>query len=199
MSVLAPPKKDINDNLLYELLFIEEDLEGVDVPHNDALVLTVNICNYDVRMVLIDHRSSSDAVYLNAYNKLRRFIPSKNVRSINTPIYSFSRDPIWPICTVDVRVRIGEATTNVEFFVINIDFPYNVLLGRNWPRGVKAVTFPFHQKLKFPSLKRVVVVRGKQEDVQYCFNLVVQGSLLEKPIHRIPPKSLSLLMGQVCL
>ena len=57
MSVLAPPKRDRENNMFYELAFTEEDLEGVDVPHNDALVLEVNIYNYDVRKVLIDLKS----------------------------------------------------------------------------------------------------------------------------------------------
>ena len=56
----------MNDNLLYEFSFTKEDLEGVDVPHNDALVFTVNICNYDVRRVLINPGSSLEVMYLNA-------------------------------------------------------------------------------------------------------------------------------------
>lgn len=38
MSVVAP-KRDRDDNLIYELTFTEEGLVGVDVPYNDALVL----------------------------------------------------------------------------------------------------------------------------------------------------------------
>ena len=64
-------------------------------------------------------------------------------------------------------------TTSVEFFVMNIDSPYNVILGRNWLGVMKPVASPFHQKLKFLSPKGVVVVRVEQEDARYCFNLVV--------------------------
>ena len=53
MSVLVP-KRDRESNLMYELSFTEEDLEGDDTPHNDALVMMVNICKYDVKRVLID-------------------------------------------------------------------------------------------------------------------------------------------------
>lgn len=85
-------------------------------PHNDALVLMVNIYNMMLRE-LIDPGSSSEVIYLNTYNQLRRFIPRKNVRTIDAPIYSFSGEPVWPICIVDVSVRIGEVTTNTEFFL----------------------------------------------------------------------------------
>ncbi|KAM7461661.1 hypothetical protein LguiA_029782 [Lonicera macranthoides] len=49
MSVLAPSKRDRENNMVYQLSFSEEDLEGVDVPHNDALVIMANICNFDVK------------------------------------------------------------------------------------------------------------------------------------------------------
>ena len=59
-------------------------------------------------------------------------------------------------------MRIGEVTTNMKFFMMNIDSPYNAILGRNWLGEIKVVYSPFHQKLKFPSSKGVVVVWGKQ-------------------------------------
>lgn len=62
MSILALPKKDRENNLFYELSFTKEDLEGVNVPHNNALVMMVSICNYDVKRVLIDTGSSSNVM-----------------------------------------------------------------------------------------------------------------------------------------
>lgn len=111
-------------------------------------------------------------VPINAYNQLRRFILRKNVRSIDESIYSFSSEPVWPVCIVDVSVKIGE-TTNMKFFVMNINSPSNGILGRNWLRQMKAMASPFHQKIKFSFPEGVVVVRGKQEDAQYCFNIAV--------------------------
>lgn len=70
MLVLAPMKWDREDSLLYELSFTEKTLEGVNVSHDDAIVLVVNICNYDVKRVLIDPESSSEVMYHNAYNQL---------------------------------------------------------------------------------------------------------------------------------
>ena len=105
----SPPKRDKEDNLLYELSFTEKDLEGIDTPHNDALVLTVNICSYDVRRVLIDLGSSSEVMYLNAYNRLQKYIPKKDIRAVDAPIYSFSGDPVWPICIVYVGILCGQS------------------------------------------------------------------------------------------
>ena len=78
---------------------------------------------------------------------------------------------------------------------MNIDSPYNALLGRNWLGEMRAVASPFHQKLKFPSPKGVVVIRGKQHDARYCFNLAIRGSLSEKK--EIPSSSESPVVATV--
>lgn len=163
MSILAP-KRDWESNLLYKLTFTEKDFNGVDVPHNDAMVLMVNICNYDVKRVLINPGNSLEIMYLNLYNKLHRFIRRKNIRSIDAPIYSFNGESVLPIAIVDVPVRIGEVKISMEFFVMNIDSSYNAILKRHWLGEMKAVVSLFHQKLKFPSPKGTMVVQGKQED-----------------------------------
>lgn len=112
-------------------------------------------------------------MYLNLYNKFKRFIQRKNTQSVDAPIYNFNGDTMWSNAIVDIPVRIGEVTTNVDFFVMNINSLYNPILGRNWLGEAKAVASLFHQKLKFPSSKGVMVVRVKQEDAWYCFNLAV--------------------------
>lgn len=77
------------------------------------------------------------------------------------PIYSFNRELVWSIAIVDVLVRIREVTTNIEFFMMNIESSYNSILGRNWLGEMKVVASPFHWKLKFLSPKGVIVVRSK--------------------------------------
>lgn len=61
MSVLVP-KRNREKKLIYEFMFTEEGLNGVDTPHNDVLVLMANICNFDVKRVLTDHGSSSEVM-----------------------------------------------------------------------------------------------------------------------------------------
>lgn len=63
---------------------------------------------------------------------------------------------------------------------MNIDLIYNAILGRGWLGKMKAVTSPYHQKLKFPLKEGIMVVRGKQEDACHCFRLAVQSALVEK-------------------
>ena len=45
---------------------------------------------------------------------------------------------------------------------------------------MRAVAYPYHQKLKFPSKEGIVVIKGKQEYACYYFALIVQSALAEK-------------------
>ena len=47
--------------------FTEEDACKVFHPHDDALVVTMEIAGYSTRRVLIDNGSSADIIYLTAF------------------------------------------------------------------------------------------------------------------------------------
>lgn len=128
-------------------------------------------------------------MYSNLYEKLKAFILAKKVRATDAPIYSFSGETVRPICIIEVLFRISEIVVNVELFVMNIDSPYNAILGRSWFGDMKAVASLFHQKLKFLSPKGVVVVRGKQENAHFCFNLAMKGPCLKSKSAPNPNRS----------
>jgi hypothetical protein len=47
--------------------FSEEDAKGIHQPHDDALVITMNIADFTTRRVMIDNSSSANILYLSAY------------------------------------------------------------------------------------------------------------------------------------
>lgn len=50
--------------------FIEEDDNGVVFSHNDAVIMILNMKNYDVHCILIDNKSSTIILYFDALVKL---------------------------------------------------------------------------------------------------------------------------------
>lgn len=50
-------------------IVFEED-DGVQLPHNDAIVITLNVKNYDVHRILISNGSSTDILYYDALLKI---------------------------------------------------------------------------------------------------------------------------------
>ena len=51
------------------ITFTEEDTQGVQFPHNDAVVVSLNIANYAVRRILVDNESSADILFYDAFQE----------------------------------------------------------------------------------------------------------------------------------
>lgn len=71
-------------------------------------------------------------------------ISSKNIRSVNALIYSFSGDGV-----ADLYCQCFNQGGRNGFHngLMNIDLPYNAILDKNWLNEMKAVPSSFHQKL----------------------------------------------------
>ena len=63
---MEPKKRKIKD----EITFSKADLHGINHPHDDPIVIFLNIFNYDVRQVLIDNRSSIDVLFYDAFVRI---------------------------------------------------------------------------------------------------------------------------------
>ena len=111
---------------------------------------------------------------MNLYQSLN--IPSKDIIQVSSPVYSFSGEAVWPDGRVRLLVRVRPVQTIMEFMIVDVDAPYDAIMGRNWLGEIKAVASSFHQKLKFPSDKGIVEVRGNQEQARLCFYMAVRGT-----------------------
>ncbi|XP_028113209.1 uncharacterized protein LOC114311293 [Camellia sinensis] len=53
------------------LSFSTKDLERVQMPHNDALVVTLHVKDFDIKRILIDQRSSVEIMYYDAFKQMK--------------------------------------------------------------------------------------------------------------------------------
>jgi hypothetical protein len=65
------------------------------LPHNDPLVVTLRIGNYDVQKVLINQGSFAEIMYQDLYEKLG--LNEAELSSFTTPIFGFSGEPTVPL------------------------------------------------------------------------------------------------------
>lgn len=58
--------------------FGPRDLQGISLPHNDALVIQAKVAGYDVRRVFVDSGSSVNVIFQEALDQmnLEGYIPS---------------------------------------------------------------------------------------------------------------------------
>ncbi|XXG47107.1 hypothetical protein AAC387_Pa02g1806 [Persea americana] len=156
--------------------FSNKDLEDVELPHNDALVLTLKLQNFLVQRALVNPGSSSEVLYYDCFKKLG--LKDEDLQAARTPLVGFSSKPVYPKGKISLRVQVRGACRQVDFLVVDVPSPYNVIMGRTWLHSMEAVPSTRHQKLKFPLENRsgrteVITVRGDQRMARQCLLAVL--------------------------
>ena len=72
--------------------FSDEDKIGTIQPHDDALVITLQIEDYDVRRVMVDQGSSAEIMYPDLYNGLG--LRAEDLTPYSSPLVSFEEKVI---------------------------------------------------------------------------------------------------------
>lgn len=156
-SVGSTPKKPKTTEHLWSITFTDHDLQRVQTPHNDSLVVTVQISTHSVKRVLVDQGSSAEIMYLSLFKELN--IPQSSLVPTNVPLIGFSGTPVWPLGKIVLPVVTGLVAVNMEFIVVDAPSPYNAILGRNWLHSIKAIASTYHQVVWY------IGATGRQEDL----------------------------------
>ncbi|XP_012837573.1 PREDICTED: uncharacterized protein LOC105958118 [Erythranthe guttata] len=165
------------------ITFGVEDETGIQQPHNDALVITAMVANYDVARILVDTGSSADIIYYECFRQMRL---NFEVRKVDTALIGFAGEVVQPMGEVTLPVSLGtdplKATRAVRFLIIDAPSTYNMIMGRPSMNAFEAVVSTFHMKMKFPVLDRVGEVRGDQETSRRCYNQALRGQRRINPV-----------------
>uniref|UniRef100_A0A2N9GJG2 Reverse transcriptase domain-containing protein n=1 Tax=Fagus sylvatica TaxID=28930 RepID=A0A2N9GJG2_FAGSY len=119
MVIQRPPKNVCLDDQI--ISFSEEDARGTHQPHDDALVITVNIAGFTTRRVMVDNGSSADILYLPAYQQMR--LNKDKLRLMDAPLVGFTGDKVCPVGIVTLPITVGThpktVSKTVDFLVVN--------------------------------------------------------------------------------
>ena len=74
--------------------FNDADAKGVKQPHNDPVVIMLNIEGFNTKRILVYNGSSADIIYLPAFRQLK--LDLKRLRPFESPLVSFSGDRVYP-------------------------------------------------------------------------------------------------------
>ncbi len=102
---VTPTPKRLKKETTEEIIFTDHDLEGMQLPHSDALVFTMQIGDFDVKRILIDPGSSTEIMYDSLFKGLG--LEHKDLdRKVNL-LYGFLGELVMPVGHVTVKVHAG--------------------------------------------------------------------------------------------
>ena len=149
------PKMARIDNPIIE--FSEEDDWHLPHPHNDALVVSIRVGDYNTHRVLVDNGISSDIFYYLAFQQMR--IDREQLVLTNAPLVGFGGTKVYPLGIVMLPIIVGDylqqIAKDVTFLVVDCSFAYNAILERPTLNSGKVVTSTYHLMIKFPTKYKV--------------------------------------------
>ncbi|KAL4636874.1 hypothetical protein ACB092_03G039500 [Castanea dentata] len=122
-----------------DLIFTDEDLLLGSKPHNRPLYVSGYTREQKIDRILINGGSSINILPKMTMRRLG--LAMEELSHSRLVIQGFNQGGQRAISMIHLELIIGELTSNVLFHVINAKTTYNMLLGRPWIHGNRAVNF----------------------------------------------------------
>lgn len=136
-------------------------------PHGNALVITIDVSNYEVARILIDNGSSANLIFRDTLKRMN--IEESEIERISTELTGFNGITTPSIGTIKLPVKTSGINKLVEFAVLDCPSPYNIILGRPLIHRMGAVPSTLHQCVCFPTPSGVGEARGDQKAARSCY------------------------------
>ncbi|XP_026384081.1 uncharacterized protein LOC113279618 [Papaver somniferum] len=174
------PLKDWQKQLIS---FNAEEVPGGEEYHENPLVVKLEIdpkekTNADeeeetdtwaISRILIDPGSSVDILFYHTYKTMggldEELIPS------TYKIYGFNGTANKPKGGITMWIPLKSISSEITFCVVDVESPYNALIGRSWLHGILWVASTFHQCIKFPLPQGVGAIRGATNEGKTCHEI----------------------------
>ncbi|CAL2276513.1 unnamed protein product [Prunus armeniaca] len=127
--------------------FQKKDMIGLDMPHNDALVISIQIAQAMVDRIYADEGSTANILQLAVIHQIGLETKiNKSTRSLT----GFNGATTVTVGMIDLDVYSQPIVSLQTFMVIDEVSPYNDILGRPWIGKINAITSATHQKIRYP-------------------------------------------------
>ena len=135
MSIARLFSADINQDLKRAKVeiplvmgFLDEDKIGTIQPHDDALMITLQMGGYDVKRVMVDQGSAAKIMYPDLYKGLN--LKFEDLAPYSSLFVSFEGKLIIPKGQIRLPMQTGSEVVEVDFVVMDVYSPYTVIVAR---------------------------------------------------------------------
>jgi hypothetical protein len=147
------------------ITFSQEDLQLKDYPHNDAMVISCVIKGFLVHNILVDIGSATDIIFAKAFRQMQE--PEVKIHDATHPLCGFGGRQIAALGKITMSVTFGfvhnTRTEQVVFNIVDMEYPYNAIIGRGTLNAFEAILHPAYLCMKIPSEQWPIAIHGSQE------------------------------------
>ena len=111
-----PEPKRAKMNFHPTLSFLEEDKIRTTQPHDNALLITLRIGDYDVKRAMVDGGSAAEVMYPDLYRGLN--LKLEDLTPYNSPLISFDGKLVIPKGMIRLPIQTGPEIVEVKFIVV---------------------------------------------------------------------------------
>jgi hypothetical protein len=137
--------------------FSHEDLQLKDYPHNDVMVISCVIMGFLVHIVLVDTGSATNIIFAKAFRQMQE--QDDKIHDATDPLSGFEGRHIVALGKIVHNTR----TEQVVFDNVDMEYPYNAIIGRGTFYAFEAILLPAYLCMKIPSDQGPIAMHGSQE------------------------------------
>nr|CAN69448.1 hypothetical protein VITISV_007849 [Vitis vinifera] len=142
-------------------------------PHRDALILSLEIGDFDVRRILVDPGSSADLVQTSVVGHMGHSLTG--LENPGRVLSGFNGSSTTSLGDIILPVQAGPVTLNVQFSVVQKLSPFN-----------KVIPSTYHQMVSFLTEGHIDLY-GSQLAARQCYQIAREAGTSREDAHPPPP------------
>ncbi|XP_009778723.1 uncharacterized protein [Nicotiana sylvestris] len=149
------------------------DANGLLLPYNDALVISLNVLGFKIKCVLVEPRSSANIIQWRVLEQAKftgSIIPATKL------LAGFNLASVTTQGKILLLTNPEGVMKKTLFEVVDSDMGYKIILGRPWLHEMKAIPSAYHQLLNFPMPEGFKMIRGDQPAVWEMNAILISSS-----------------------
>nr|XP_009794342.1 PREDICTED: uncharacterized protein LOC104241124 [Nicotiana sylvestris] len=124
------------DELEESIIFDKSDTYGLVFPHYDALIITLQILDTNVRRIMVDDRSGACIIYPRVLAQMK--LEDKIVFRCIT-LTGFNNAVERTFRKITLPVLAGDVTLETTFHIMDQDTTYNTIIRRRWIHAMRII------------------------------------------------------------
>ena len=143
-----------------QISFTDDKLPPEGREHTLPMHIMVKCEDMIISKVLIDNGSTFNVCLMSTIERLN--VDTSLIHPTTMIIRTFNGTLLEVQGEIELSIGIDPMFFMVNFQVIKVDSPYNILLGRPWLHAAGAIASTFHQRLKFPSKDHMITIMAEK-------------------------------------